>query len=327
MFAASNKFQISGILDGTTWPGIQVNEVSVFPENISSIEVNHRELLVFGFQHIQPYQDTGSDQIFDVIPGALMEKGCGATFGVNRVDNTVFWAGQDERGAKMCWRAGGYTPLRISTHAVEAWLEKWDGWSNLTSYAYQEQGHEFWVLYVPNSDASFVYDVSSGEWHKRAEWHPEDGTYGPHRSWNHVYAFGKHLVGDWKTGNLWEMSLKYLDDNGAVIRRLRRSPTLVKEMEWIYHAEFTADFATGLGPQPPFQDGDGNPRPPQAMLRWSDNRGSTWSNQHIVGCGFAGEYNTRVIWRRLGRSRYRVYELSVSDPIPWTLVDAYLRVA
>jgi hypothetical protein len=62
------------------------------------------------------------------------------------------------------------------------------------------------------------------------------------------------------------------------------------------------------------------------MLRWSDNRGSTWSNEHILDCGFAGEYNKRVILWRLGRSRYRVWEVSVSDPIRWFLVDAYVEV-
>lgn len=329
MFSDSNKFQISAILDGTTWPGIQVNAVSVFPENITSIEVSHRELWVFGSQHAQPYQDTGTDEIFDVIPGALIETGNGPTFSPCIIDNTVFWISEDIRGARQAWRGNGYTPLRISTHAVETLLSSYsdDQMGNLVSYSYQDAGHLFWVLYVPGSDCTWVFDVAESLWHKRAEWHTDTATYGPHRSWNHSFAFGKHLVGDWQTGNLWDMSLNYLDENGNAIRRLRRSPTLVQEMSWIYHSEFVADFMVGLGPQPPFEDGDGNPRPPQAMLRWSNNRGSTWSNEYIAGCGFAGEYNTRVIWRRLGRSRYRVYELSVSDPIPWTLVDAYLQIA
>lgn len=333
IFENSNKFQISAILDGATWPGIQVNAVSVFPENIVSIEVSHRELWVIGAQHAQPYQDTGSDEVFDVIPGALIEMGAGATFGVDLLDNTVFWISEDTRGARQAWRASGYTPQRISTHAVEVALSSYtpDQISGLVSYSYQDGGHLFWVLYIPGTDCTWVYDVAEGLWHKRAEW--KDGAFGPHRSWNHMYAFGKHLVGDWQTGNLWEMAMAYdtgggvyafVTDDGQPIRRLRRSPTLVSEMQWIYHNELTVDFATGLGPQPPLTDGDGNPRPPQAMLRWSDNRGSTWSNEHVAGMGFAGEYTSRVIWRRLGRSRYRVYEVSISDPIPVAIVDAYL---
>jgi hypothetical protein len=327
IFQNSNKFQMSAILDGTTWPGIQVNAVSVFPENIVSIIVSHRELWVFGSQHAQPYQDTGSLEVFDVIPGALIDTGSAATFGPALVDNTVFWISEDQRGGRQAWRANGYTPSRISTHAVETALSSYPDISGLVSYAHQYDGHLFWMLYIPGTDCSWVYDVAEKLWHKRAEWNSVSGTYGPHRSWNHVYAFGKHLVGDWGSGNLYEMSLNYWDENGAAIRRLRRSPTLGNEMEWVYQSELTVDFATGVGPQPPLVDGEGNPRPPQAMLRWSDNRGSTWSNEHIASLGFAGEYNTRVIWRRLGRSRYRVYELSVSDPVPIAIVDAYLKAS
>ena len=338
MFEDSNKFQMSGILDGTTWPGIQVNAVSVFPDNIVSIEVSHRELWVMGRQHAQPYQDTGSDEIFDVIPGTLVEYGCAATFGVDLLDNTVFWISEDVRGARQAWRASGYTPQRISTHAVEVALSMYsvEQISNLVCYSYQEGGHLFWVLYIPGTDCTWVYDVAESLWHKRAEWKVSAGTYGPHRSWNHIYAFGKHLVGDWQTGTLWEMKMAYdtgggvyafVTDAGQPIRRLRRSPTLVNEMAWVYHSELNVDFATGIGPQPPLTDGDGNPRPPQAMLRWSDNRGSTWSNERSASLGFAGDYTTRVIWRRLGRSRYRVYELTVSDPIPVAITDAYLKAS
>src|ERR1700742_3857138 len=80
----------------------------------------------------------------------------------------------------------------------------------------------------------------------------------------------------------------------------------------------------GLGPQPPLLDGRGFPREPQVNLRWSDDGGHTWSNYQARGVGFAGDYKKRVLWRRLGRSRDRVYELSITDPISARIIDAYL---
>lgn len=324
-FENSNKYQMSQVLDGTTWPGQLVNEVSVFSDNITSIIVNHRELWVYGQQRSQVFQDTGSAEIFDAIPGALLEQGCAATFSVTRLDNSVFWIGQDERGALVAWRSNGYTPSRISTYAVEVWLSQQTNVSSLVAYSYQDRGHLFWVLYVPGSDCTWVYDVGEGLWHKRAFWTPTG--YEAHHSWNHVYAFGKHLVGDWKSGNLYEMSMDYYDDAGSLIRRMRRSPIISNEMDWIYIADLTVDFETGLGPQPPLFDGNNAPRPPQVMIRWSDDRGKRWSPQQLVNCGFVGDYKARVVLRRQGRTRYRVYELVVTDPIPWTIVDAYLRTA
>jgi hypothetical protein len=322
----SNKFQMSGILDGLTWPGIQVNAVEVFPENIISIVVNHRELWVFGGRHIQPYYDSGSDEIFDVIGGSLIEKGCAATFATCRVDNTVFWIDEDERGSRSAWRAQGYTPQRISTHAVETDLATYSSISGLTSYAYEDAGHLFWVLYVPGSQWSWVYDVAESLWHKRASWNTGSATWGAHPSWNHVNAFGKHLVGDWASGKLYDQNLNYLDYAGAVKRWLRRAPNISNEMQWISGADLVIDLETGLGPQPPFTDGDGNDRPPQVMLRWSDDYGKTWSNGRILDCGLAGEFRVRVIARRIGRWRNRIFELSGTDPIAWAIRDAYLRL-
>lgn len=324
-FKDSNKFQMSAILDGTTWPGIQVNAVSVFPENVNSILVNHRELWVFGTSHIQPYQDTGNVEIFDVIPCGVIEQGNISPFSPCRVDNTIFWVGEDERGGRVAWRAQGYTPQRISTYAVEFALSTYANVSQLVSYSYQERGHTFWVLYVPGADCSWVYDIAENLWHKRAFW--TGNGYEPHHSWNHVYAFGKHLVGDWKSGNIYELSLASYTDDSKIIRRLRQTPIVSNEMEFIYHAQITIDFETGLGPQPPLVDGNNAPRPPQAILQWSDDRGKTWSNERILNLGFSGEYRVRAVARRLGRSRYRVYRIVVTDPIPVTIVDAYLRAA
>jgi hypothetical protein len=67
-----------------------------------------------------------------------------------------------------------------------------------------------------------------------------------------------------------------------------------------------------------------SPRDPEINLRWSDDGGHVWSNIHTIGAGQQGKYRTRCIWRRLGRSRDRVYEVSVSDPIPWRLLEADL---
>ena len=324
-FKDSNKYQYCDPLDGTSWPGLNVNAVSVFPDNIVSIRASHRELWVWGNQHSQPYYDSGSDNVFDVIGGAMIETGCAATFSSALADNTVLWIHEDERGGRMAWRASGYVPQRISTHAVEADLATYADISTLVSYVYQQDGHTFWVLYIPGSQWSWTYDVAENSWHKRCEWDTGSATWGAHRSWNHVYAFGKHLVGDWNSGKLYDLSRNYSDNNGAVLRRYRRTPTLGNEMQWVPYTSIVIDYVVGQGPQPPLQDGDGNDREPESMLRWSDDRGYNWSNEHVRGLGMAGNYTKRVIWWRLGRSRYRIFEESVTDPVRADIIDSYLN--
>lgn len=64
---------------------------------------------------------------------------------------------------------------------------------------------------------------------------------------------------------------------------------------------------------------------PQAMLRWSNDGGSTWSNEHWTSIGKIGRYTNRAIWRRLGLARDRIFEVSISDPVKAVIISANLK--
>ena len=69
---------------------------------------------------------------------------------------------------------------------------------------------------------------------------------------------------------------------------------------------------------------------PQVMLRWSDDGGHTWSNEHWRSMGLLGRSQTRVIWRRLGMTnklRDRVYEVSGTAPVKVAIMGAELTVS
>jgi hypothetical protein len=69
---------------------------------------------------------------------------------------------------------------------------------------------------------------------------------------------------------------------------------------------------------------------PQAMLRWSDDGGHTWSNEHWASMGKIGQYGFRTFWRRLGMSlklRDRVYEVSGTDPVKIAITNAELLLS
>ena len=64
---------------------------------------------------------------------------------------------------------------------------------------------------------------------------------------------------------------------------------------------------------------------PKAMLRWSNDGGSTWSKEYWQNIGQQGKYKNRAIWRRLGTSRDRIFEVVVSDPVKAVIVSANLK--
>ena len=69
-------------------------------------------------------------------------------------------------------------------------------------------------------------------------------------------------------------------------------------------------------------DGSGQGSAPKAILQWSNDWGHTWSNEHWARVGEIGSRFTRLIWRRLGNSRDRIYRVRIVDPVRVTLLGS-----
>jgi hypothetical protein len=108
------------------------------------------------------------------------------------------------------------------------------------------------------------------------------------------------------------------DVDSRPIRRVRRAPALVSENQRIYYPGLEVFLESGLG------TATGQGANPRVMMRMSNDGGKTWGPEHFRNAGAVGEYWRRVRWDRLGMGRQRVYEIAVSDPIPWRVVSSYL---
>jgi hypothetical protein len=321
----SNTFQVSNLEDGTTWNGLFISTISYFPDNIVSMKVDHREVWFFSGKKSIAYYNSGAGYPpFIPIQGAFLEDGCGATFGTETVSDTIGWIEQNDRGQAVAKIMNGYKGQRVSTLAVEFAWQKYPTIADAVSYAYQDQGHDFWQITFPTANATWVYDFTTGLWHRKGFWNANLGTYSKHRTISHTFNFGKHLVGDPQSGSVYQMSTDTYTDFGNIMRGMRRSPTVMAENKWINFSEIEFLIETGLGPLPPFVDGNGQPRGPQVMLRWSNDGTKNWGNTYYLDCGQAGEYGKRIRKTQLGRARKRVWELSWTDPIPFRIIDAFL---
>jgi hypothetical protein len=238
------------------------------------------------------------------------------------MDNGLFWLGRDRRGQGIIYRANGYTGVRISTHAVEWQIQQYSDLTDAIGYTYQQDGHSFYVLIFPNANTTWVYDAATQVWHERAGF--IDGEFTRHRS-NCQMAFNNLVVvGDYQNGNIYAFDLDDFSDNGGIqkwLRSWRALPTGTNTLKRTTQHTLQLDCESGVG----LNLGQGSE--PQVMLRFSDDGGHTWSNEHWRSMGKIGEYYKRVIWRRLGMTvklRDRVYELSGTDPVKITIMGAEL---
>lgn len=309
----SKQVNISQAWNGLRWDPAHYQIKEGYPDNILFLYADHEELYVGGAQSIEVWRNTGNgDFPFQRDASGFNHRGIGALFSYCRLGQGIALLSSDSKGGPVAIMLQGYTPARVSTHALEYRWGKYTTWTDAESWSYIEEGHEFWVIQFPTAGETWVYDAANGTWHQRA--------YGLSLTrWkgrNHAAAFGSHVVGDIATGALYKMSAEYPTDGGTTIRRIRRAP----------HIRTSTDV-TGRGAHAHFKvlmeytSGD------TVTLTWSNDYGDHWygplnPDGFLIADGTAG----RVLgyrWTRLGSFYDRVYELEVrsSDKVAIFEVD------
>ncbi len=319
---ASDIYYLSALYNGLTGDPLMFNTASNATDNIVAVHEVHNQLWIFGAATVQVQYDNGDTFPFSNISGAYMKYGCAAAFTVQSVANTVFWVGADESGNGTVWMATGYQPQRISTNVIEQAIQGYGDISGATAFTYQEDGHYFYILNFPLADTSWAYDISMQEWHERAYFNPDFAAYERDRPQVHVFCFGKHLVGDYANGKIYEQDLDIYDHDGVEIRRLRAAPHMADDLEYIYHQKFQLDMQVGVG----LESGADQDTAPQIALQWSNDGGYTWGSEHWRPVGAVGAYLVRVIWRRMGRSRDRVYRTIYTAKTKFFVIAAHLDI-
>ncbi|CAB4123399.1 hypothetical protein UFOVP41_51 [uncultured Caudovirales phage] len=317
------------------------------PDNLVSMIVDHREVYLLGEASSEVWVDSGLFPFaFQRIPGTSTQHGIAAKFSVARLGNSFAYLSKNIRGDGQIMMMNGYIPTRISTHAVENSIEG-APISDARAWTYLIEGHEVYVISFPGLDLTWAYDIATGMWHKWL-WVDNKNVFHRHRGNCHSHFQNMNLVGDWENGQIYMLDPNTYTDSGQEIRRVRRAPHLVSDFQRQFFSELQILFQPGVG-----LSGNivGSTSPtngvagvgiagfsiagqsslitqganPQAMLRWSNDGGSTWSNEHWTSIGLQGAYKNRAIWRRLGQARDRVYEVVVTDPIKAVIVAANLK--
>jgi len=357
----SDRFWTSELLDGTQIDPLSFASAEGMPDKLISLFVDHREVWLFGTQSVEVWYDAGTTPFpLARIQGAVNELGCAATYSVAKMDNSLFWLGADARGQGIVFRAQGYSGQRVSTHAVEYAIQSYGTISDAIGFTYQQDGHSFYVLTFPTAQKTWVFDMATQAWHERAGF--ANGEFIRHRANCQMFFNNEVVVGDFQNGKIYAYDLDvFADDNlpQKWLRSWRALPTGQNTLKRTAQHTLQLECETGVGltgnsqhvatiknilatqtnqalltengayivaneiiASQYVQGSD-----PQIMLRWSDDGGHTWSNEHWTGMGKIGNYGYRAFWRRLGMTdklRDRVYEVSGTDPVKIAIMGAEL---
>jgi hypothetical protein len=318
----TQQFQITQLLSTNIDP-LDFASAEGAPDLLISLLVDHREVWLFGETTTEVFFNSGNaDFPFERIQGAFIQQGCAAKNSPARLGISVVWLSSNEQGQGMVLKAQGYQPTRISTHAIEYAINQYATISDAVGYSYQSEGHNFYILTFPSANATWVYDDNTQLWHERAWRNPVDASLNRHRA-QCVMAFaGEIIVGDWENPYLYVWDLDTYTDDGGILPAIRQVPHAASEDNcWQFFHKLWIDMETGVGLNGAVQGSD-----PQVMLSWSDDGGHTFGTEVTASAGKIGERRRRVNFRRMGRSRDRVFRVSVTDPVKRAWIAAGVEV-
>jgi hypothetical protein len=353
----SQKFWVTAPYNGLSIDALDFASAEGSPDNLVTLIVDHREIWLFGVNTVEVWYNAGTpDFPLARIQGAFNEIGCLAAYSVAKLDNGLFWLGRDARGNGIVYRSKGYSGERVSTHAVEWQIQQYTTLNDAVAYTYQQDGHSFYVLNFPTANTTWVYDVATGVWHERAGW--ENNNFTRHRGNCQMNYNNEIVIGDYVGGGLFAYDSTVYTEAGSIqkwLRSWRALPTGQNDLKRTTQHSLQLDCEAGVGlTGDDYQYLDGQHLTtelgewlltengdyivtqsaplapgvnPQVMLRWSDDGGHTWSNEHWKSMGRVGQYGYRTIWRRLGMTlkiRDRVYEVSGTDPVKIAIMGAEL---
>lgn len=325
--AQSPILWFSALVNGMAWDALDFFTRSTASDYVVGMKCALSRCWVFGSETSEAYEDVGdADNPFQPIKGSLFPIGLAARWGIGTGPKTLWWLGRSRTSGPAVYRLDGYGGTRISTHALEAQLAKARTLTDVETLVYEQEGHLFCAFSCPSiGDAGLtpVWDEAEQQWHERAAWNSALGRFELWRPRGHAFVGQLHLVGSRDSGSIWALDLDTYDDDGEILRAVRRAPYLGNENEWAFIDAFELGVEPGVGLQIADVSGGyfaladgptlwaaslaagtpGTARDATVALHVSKDLGKTWFSAGAASFGQAGEYDNRTIWTRLGRAR------------------------
>lgn len=324
----TGKVNLSALNDVSTWPAGTFFRRSDFPDPWQAMFSDPNGLIWLpGTETFDVWYlaNPSSTQPWAPLSGLCGRFGIVSPFGYGVAKSGMSWLSTSTDGGADVVITKGGTPEVVSTYSVANALASYARSSTLGNaemMTYHDEGHTFMNLSMPSAGVAgrtWSLDMEQRDWAERGSWMSASGDYGVWAPRTHVYAFGKHLVGDRVSGTIWVMDNTLVTDtDGLPIRRLRRAPALTDEHKRIPIDNLELLMAVGVA---------GQGVNPLVEMRVSDDGGMTFGNALQASYGRVGQYSQRVYWNRLGIGKLQdvTVECVWSSNAPVSVIDAFIN--
>ena len=310
----SKTFMISNLEDGSMWNALEFATKNGSTDNIAAVVELQGYLALLGDTNsTEIWQDTGAVNFpFERVTGSSMTVGADAAWSVGRmIEGSIVWLMNGDQGNGMIAQSNGGTPTRISNYAMEYAISQYSRTDDAVASTYVENGHSFYRIDFPSANLNandpnaigrtWEYDANTSVWAEIGVETSEDEVYGCDLGRYHVHVtwpgsvstgagdLAMHLVCDYKSGNVYQVSPQFLDDNGVDFPVMRIAPHINSNLENTTCNRFAIDCDLGTI-DPSILGLDGKPQIATVSMYYSDDGGHTWQDGGAASIGRSGEY-------------------------------------
>lgn len=312
----TNRFYISALNDGLMWDPLDFALVTYRPDVLVGVQSVKGRLFLFGNQITEAWFDAGSgDFPFRRDSNATMEVGCAATGTIQQAFGQLVFLAQDVNGTSSVMLITGTQPQRISTQGIDYEIQQIEDVSDATGILLKENGQIFYRLNFTKGNRTFVYNFMSQKWHEEAM----EGFY-RHFAETHAFFRNLHYVTSYQDGALYQLSEKYVDNDGEAIPRIRILPHFsMPDNKRLQINEIQVNGLQGQG-IPNTEDAD-----PKLWLRVSKDYGQNFYGFPPSSMGRIGETRLRTRWLNLGISYDWVFRFEFYAQVPFILTGGSIN--
>ncbi len=302
-----DRFVISDVGDATSVNGLNYAAAESSSDDVIIAYTFDQTAYLMGSKTIEPWWNTGvGSPPFDRREGGIMPIGLGAKFSASHNDRFLYLLADDGR----VYRIQGTNYTTVSSIALSNAIDKYNTITDAKGYCFTFQGQNFYVLTFPRENETWLYSESAKDWTNLSS----GAGLGRHIINSYAFVFRKHIISDYRNGDLFEWDIDTYDENGSEIRRVRETGDITGALlgapgKRVEMSRFALVIETGTG----LITGQGSD--PQVMLQLSDDGGKSWSEEMWASIGKLGDFDIGVEWHGLGSFYRRRFRIAISDPI------------
>jgi hypothetical protein len=281
------------------------------PDDMLAVIAHNSQVYAFGEESIEPYYNSGvGNPPYQVITNSTENLGLNAIHSVASNKDYVYFLGSD----LIPHRISGLAVQPIGNPAIGQAIRNYSKTSDAYGVAFKFDSLGFYLLSFPSGGETWLFNEQSELWVNLA--YGTDG--GQHLISDYQFIYGKHLVSDRLTGNIYELDFETFTDNNTVIQRVRDTASINGTTFGFPGRKIFMDkLELIIQPGASLVTVEA-----KIVMQYSDDNGRTWSSERWATIGEQGDYTYKLWWFGLGDFYNRQFRFTMTDPINWVLISA-----